>query len=225
MMTFNDIFKKSFLEGFSNGLDIKTIVMGFAITTVLALYIFLIYRLVTRNTFYSKTFNLSLIAMAIITAAVILTIQSNIVLSLGMVGALSIVRFRTAIKDPLDLVFLYWAISIGIICGAGLSFIAVALSLGISVVIVAVQRYPVRKPSMILVINSTSIDSDAMILDAVKKYNKAYKVKSRTLTPTTLDMVIEINTNSESELIHELIAIDGVTSASILTHDGDITAP
>lgn len=95
-MTFKDIFKNSFLNGFSSGIDVKTILIGLAITTVLSLYIFFIYRLVTRKTFYAQTFNLSLIAMAVITAAIILTIQSNIVLSLGMVGALSIIRFRTA---------------------------------------------------------------------------------------------------------------------------------
>ena len=98
-MSFKDIFKNSFLNGFANGVDVKTIIIGLGITTVLALYIFFIYRLVTRKTFYSKTFNLSLIAMAIITAAIILTIQSNIVLSIGMVGELSIIRFRTAIIE------------------------------------------------------------------------------------------------------------------------------
>ena len=105
-MSIKDIFKNSFLDGFSNGIELKTILLGLAITAVLAIYIFLFYRNVTKSTFYSKSFNVSLIAMAIITAAIILTIQSNIVLSLGMVGALSIVRFRTAIKNPLDLVFL-----------------------------------------------------------------------------------------------------------------------
>ena len=125
-MSYKDIFKNSFLNGYaSSAIDTKTILIGLGITAVLGIFIFFIYRAITRKTFYNKTFNLSLPAMAIITAAIILTIQSNIVLSLGMVGALSIVRFRTAVKDPLDLVFLYWAISIGIICGAGLSLISV----------------------------------------------------------------------------------------------------
>ena len=115
-MSFQDIFKNSFLSDFSFAVDTKTIIINLALTTVFAIYIFFIYRAVTRKTFYSKNFNLSLIAMAIITAGIILTIQSNVVLSLGMVGALSIVRFRTAVKDPLDLVFLYWSISVGIIC-------------------------------------------------------------------------------------------------------------
>lgn len=222
-MSIKDIFKNSFLDGFSNGIELKTILLGLAITAVLAIYIFLLYRFVTKSTFYSKSFNVSLIAMAIITAAIILTIQSNIVLSLGMVGALSIVRFRTAIKNPLDLVFLYWSISIGIICGAGLSVIAVALTIIISVVILVMQRYPSKKSSMVLVVNSSDTESDKQILDTVKKYSKYCQVKSKNHTETTLDMVIEIKVDEESNLIHEIMKIDGVTSASVLSHDGEIT--
>ena len=223
-MSFKDIFKNSFLNGFSSGVDVKTIIISLAVTTVLALYICFIYRMVTRKTFYAKTFTLSLIAMAIITAAIILTIQSNIVLSLGMVGALSIIRFRTAIKDPLDLVFLYWSISMGIICGAGLSVIAVILSLIISVVVIVMQKYPTKKLSMILVVNSSDINSDTRILANVKKYSKYFKVKSRNLTPTSLDMVIEIRTDEDSKLVHDVLRIEGVTAASVLTHDGEITS-
>ena len=223
-MSFKDIFKNSFLSGFSSGVDTKMVITGLLITCVLALYIFFFYRLVTRKTFYAQTFNLSLIAMAIITAAIILTIQSNIVLSLGMVGALSIIRFRTAIKDPLDLVFLYWSISIGIICGAGLSVIAVIVTLIISVIVLVMLHYPARKLSMILVVNSTEPGSDKQILETVRKYCKSYKIKSRNLTPTTLDMIVEIRVDAESDLIHDVMEISGVTSASILSHDGEITA-
>lgn len=223
-MSFKDIFKSSFLNGFSSGVDTRMIVTGLALTCILALYIFFIYRLVTRKTFYAQTFNLSLIAMAVITAAIILTIQSNIVLSLGMVGALSIIRFRTAIKDPLDLVFLYWSISVGIICGAGLSVIAVLVTLIISVIVLLMQHYPARKLSMILVVNCADPAGDKQILETVKKYCKSYKIKSRNLTPTTLDMIVEIRVDAETELVHDVMKIDGVTSASILSHDGEITA-
>lgn len=223
-MSFKDIFKNSFINGFDNGVDTKTVIISLFITTVLAIFIFFVYRVVTRKTFYAKTFNLSLIAMAVITAAIILTIQSNIVLSLGMVGALSIIRFRTAIKDPLDLVFLYWSISIGIICGAGLSVIAIVLSLLMSVVVVVLQKYPLRKLSSILVVNSTNLESDKEIISVVKEYSKNYKVKSKNLTPSKLDMIVEIKLDEESELVHRVLKIDGVTSASILTHDGEITA-
>ena len=223
-MTFNDIFKNSFLNGFSNGIDIRTIITGLAITTVIAIYLFFVYRLVTKKQFYSNTFNLSLIAMAIITAAIILTIQSNVVLSLGMVGALSIVRFRTAIKDPLDLVFLYWSISIGIICGAGFSVIAVVLTLIMSLIVIALQKYPGKKHSMILVVNSSNVESVQPILEVVKKYSTSYKVKSQNLTATTLDMIVEIKVDEQNSLAQDLLKVEGVTFASILSHDGEITA-
>ena len=139
-MTFKDIFKQSFLNGFSGGIDTMTVLFGLGLACALGLYIFLIYRALTRKTFYSLNFNISLVAMSVITAAIILTIQSNLVISLGMVGALSIVRFRTAIKDPMDLVFLYWAIGVGIICGAGLSVICVALCLVMTLIVFLLSK-------------------------------------------------------------------------------------
>lgn len=149
-MSFSDIFKKSFLEGFSSmELGFKEIMVVFLITACLAFYIFLVYRTVTRRTFYSKNFNISLAMLCLITSAVILTIQFSIVISLGMVGALSIVRFRTAIKDPMDLVFLFWSISVGIICGAGLAEVAVILSLLITIGILLLDKMPVVSTPML----------------------------------------------------------------------------
>ena len=162
--------------------------------------------------------------MAVITAAIIITIQSNVVLSLGMVGALSIVRFRTAIKDPLDLVFLYWSISVGIICGAGLAQISAVLSLIMTAIVFLLQKYPAKKKSMILIINGNKTDIDNTIIDVVKKHSKYYKVKSKNLTVNSLDMIVEINISDESSIVHEIMEIDGVTSASVLSHDGEITA-
>lgn len=224
-MTFKDLFNSAFLEGYtSTAIDVKTIIISLLISVVLGLYIFAIYKAITRKTFYSKTFNMSLVGMAVITAAIILTIQSNIVLSLGMVGALSIVRFRTAVKDPLDLVFLYWSISVGIICGAGLTMIAIVVSLVITAVVFLMHVYPGKKTSMILVVNSKNTSADEEIVQIVKKQCKHYKVKSRNLTATSLDMIIEVFTCNESELLHQAGAVDGVTSVNLLAHDGEITA-
>ena len=143
-MNFSDIFKQSFLDGFvGTELGFKEILMVFLITACLAAYIFLVYRVVTRRTFYSKNFNIALAMLCMITAAVILTIQFSIVISLGMVGALSIVRFRTAVKDPMDLVFLFWSIGTGIICGAGLAEIAVILALLLTAGVLLLDRLPV----------------------------------------------------------------------------------
>lgn len=223
-MSYKDIFKNSFLNGYeSSKIDTKTIIICTLITAVIGMFIFMMYRIVTRKTFYNKTFNISIPAMAIITAAIILTIQSNIVLSLGMVGALSIVRFRTAVKDPLDLVFLYWSISVGIICGAGLAFIAVIVSILMAVVVVLLQKYPDKKLSKMLIINCSDLEAADSIMSIVKKYSKACKIKSRNLTKNSLDMIVEIKTVSDTELSKELLAVEGITSVSILTHDGEVT--
>lgn len=125
-MSFKDIFKKSFLEGFaSTEITTLTVVTALGVACLLALYIFFVYRVVTRKTFYSKNFNITLAGVTVITSSLILTMQSSVVLSLGMVGALSIVRFRTAIKEPVEIVFLFWSLAVGIVIGAGMIPLAV----------------------------------------------------------------------------------------------------
>lgn len=223
-MGFKDVFKKSFLEGF-NGMDITTakIAATLFVTALLALYIFAIYRLVTRKVFYSKNFNIALAALSLITAAIILAMQSNLVISLGMVGALSIVRFRTAIKDPMDLVFLFWSISIGIICGAGLYEVALVTSVAVTVFILVLDMIPVSRAPMMLVVNSSKMDDEQTVLDVVRKYAKSYKVKSRNLSKGRLDMVVELRVKDESGLVSEVAALDGMIGASLIAHDGEVT--
>lgn len=224
MTGFQDVFKNSFLEGFTS-MDITTgkIMATLFVTGLLALYIFFIYRLVTRKVFYSKSFNISLAAMALITAAIILAMQSNLVISLGMVGALSIIRFRTAVKDPMDLAFLFWAISIGIICGAGLYEVALVTSVAVTIFILVLDLLPVAKAPMILVVNSSKMDGEQEILDVVGKYAKAYKVKSRNLSQGRLDLVVELRVKEESSLVSEVAAMNGMVSASLIAHDGEVT--
>ena len=224
MTSFTDIFKKSFLSGYSGSeIDTMTVIYAMLVTCVLAAYIFIVYRVVTRKTFYSKNFNISLAAMAVITAGIILTIQSSVVVSLGMVGALSIVRFRTAIKDPMDLVFLFWSISVGIICGAGLIEIAIVVSVLLTIGIAILTRIPVAKAPMILVVNTSDIDSEERVLETVKKYTSYIKVKSRNMTSSTLDLTIEVRAKECGSLVRDVMKVDGVTSASLLSHDGEVT--
>ena len=223
-MSFKDIFKKSFLEGYASAeITTTTVIVALGIACVLALYIFFVYRVVTRKTFYSKNFNISLAGVTVITAGLILTMQSSIVLSLGMVGALSIVRFRTAIKDPLDLMFLFWSISVGIICGAGLAQIAVILSVIITVGILVLDHLPVAKAPMLLVVNADNPDAEEVVSRAVAKYVKHFNVKSRNMTQNSLDLVVELRTNQGSQLLREVMALEGVVSASLLSHDGEAT--
>lgn len=224
-MNFKSIFKNSFLEAFAqNEVSAGEVTVILLSTCVIALYIFLVYRMITRKTFYSKNFNISLAALSLITAIVILTVQSNIVLSLGMVGALSIVRFRTAIKDPMDLVFLFWAISVGIACGAGMLEIAVIGSLVLTALIFVLDRLPMAKAAMILVISAQAgKERTAQITELVKKHSKYYKVKSRNITGEQLDMVMELWSSKEEELTEELAALPGIDSVSLMSHDGEVT--
>ena len=224
-MNFKSIFKNSFLEAFAqNEVSAGEVTVILLSTCVIALYIFLVYRMITRKTFYSKNFNISLAALSLITAIVILTVQSNIVLSLGMVGALSIVRFRTAIKDPMDLVFLFWAISVGIACGAGMREIAVIGPLVLTALIFVLDRLPMAKAAMILVISAQAgKERTEQITELVKKHSKYYKVKSRNITGEQLDMVMELWSSKEEELTEELAALPGIHSVSLLSHDGEVT--
>ena len=200
-MGFQDVFKKSFLEGF-NGMDITTgkIAATLFVTAILALYVFMIYRLVTRKVFYSKNFNISLAAMSLITAAIILAMQSSIVISLGMVGALSIVRFRTAIKDPMDLLFLFWSIGTGIICGAGLYKIAVILAVLVTVGIIILELFPVRISTCLLIVNAAEREVEDTIEATVKELSGAYRLKSKNITAEGMDLILEIRNKNEKEL-------------------------
>jgi uncharacterized membrane protein YhiD involved in acid resistance len=189
----------------------------------MAVYIFAVYRIVTRKTFYNKNFNISLAAVAVIVAAVIMTIQSSIVVSLGMVGALSIVRFRTAVKDPMDLVFMFWAISIGIICGAGLPGIAVASSVVLTIGIVVLNAIPVAKSPLLLILNADNKEIRGEILETISKNTRVYHIKSQTIESGRLDMVIEVRTRDGGGLVDSVSGIDGIMRCSLVSHDGEVT--
>lgn len=224
MYSIRDIIKKSFLEGYAaNDITLTTFIVALLVTALVAAYIFVIYKLLCRKTFYSKNFNMSLVGVALVTAAIIITIQSSIVVSLGMVGALSIVRFRTAIKDPLDLMFLFWSISTGIICGAGYAEFAVVLAIILTVVVVAVDWLPISKAPMILIVEANSIDIENSILKTVEQYSRHYTVKARNVSVSELNLTVEIATKDVTELVKKLTAVNGVSNVSVLAHDGEVT--
>ena len=224
MYSIRDIIKKSFLDGFAaNDITLKTVIIAMIITTIIAAYIFVVYKLMCRKTFYSKNFNISLVGVALITAAIIITIQTSIVVSLGMVGALSIVRFRTAIKDPLDLMFLFWSISTGIICGAGFAEYAVVLAVTLTIVVMILDWLPIAKAPMILIVNADNIDLENAITDVVKEYSKNYTVKARNVSDSSLDMTIEISTKDVSGLVKKMTNVQGVNNVAALAHDGEVT--
>jgi len=222
-MSFKDIIKKSVLESFTgSNITTATVCVTLGITIILALYIFLVYYLSTRRTFYNKTFNVSLAAIAVITASIILAMQSNLAISLGMVGALSIVRFRTAVKDPKDLVFLFWAISVGIICGAGVYEIAIISSLIVTIGLFALELTPVGNAGSLLVVNCLSLEQEEKIMEAVKTSCRHSSVKSRNASMAGVDFVIECRVKQPSGLLKQLQGMEGVTGVSLLEHDGEV---
>lgn len=224
-MNLLELLEKSLLEGYATSdLNINTMFICIGLTAILSVYIYYVYKLVNKNTFYNRTFNLSLIALSIITASVILTIQSNIVVSLGMVGALSIVRFRTAIKDPLDLVFLFWSISVGIICGAGYAMIAIISSIILTIIVILFVLFPQDRSSMMLVVDCKSPELEDKVMSVVNDVCRQSRVRAKTATKKSLNMAIEVKVTSRSKLLSKVLAIDGVETASIVEHDGEITA-
>lgn len=223
-MGLTDIIKKAFLEGYATSdIGVLTVFICIISTMLISAYIFLVYKQVNKNAFYNRGFNLSLVAISIVTAAVILTIQSNVVVSLGMVGALSIVRFRTAVKDPMDLVFLFWSISVGIICGAGFAMIAVIASLGMTLVIFLFNLMPGTKGNLVLIVNANSYMCEKRIMEVVDTCCKYAKVKARNMSKTSLNMAIEIKVDDQAALIQNLLDIGDVTTASLVEHDGEVT--
>ncbi len=223
-MNFSDIFKKDFLASYTTeGVSVPHITAVLLITAVIACYIFVVYRLITKKTFYSKNFNISLAAIAVITAGIILAVQSSIVISLGMVGALSIVRFRTAIKEPMDLCFLFWSIAVGICCGAHMTEIALVLSLVLTVLVLILDRLPIGRAPMILVANLQDLEKEPVFMKKVSEFCKYYKVKSRNITSGRCNLIVEVRALKEYEMIEAVSKLEGVENVSLVSHDGEVT--
>lgn len=222
-MNFNDVIKKSVLEGFSYA-DLSTakIMTTLLITFLIAVYIFFVYKKITKSAFYFKSFNVSMAIISVVTAGIILAMQSSIVISLGMVGALSIVRFRTAIKDPMDLLFLFWSIGTGIICGAGLYKIAIILAFLVTIGILILDMMPVRLSPYLLIINADTKEVEEEIIGTVKKMAGTYRLKSKNVTKDGMDLILEVRAGKEKELVDSLSEMKGITAVSLLAHDGEV---
>lgn len=223
-MSFSDIFKKDFLSSYtSETISVPHIAAVLLITAIIACYIFMVYRLITKKTFYSKNFNISLAALAVITAGIILAVQSSIVISLGMVGALSIVRFRTAIKEPIDLCFLFWSIAVGICCGAHMTEVAIVLSLILTILVIVLDRLPIGRAPMILVANLEDSGKEPLLMEKVGEFCKYYKVKSRNIAQGRCNLIVEVRVNKEYDLVQSIEKLEGVESISLVSHDGEVT--
>ena len=223
-MGFRDILKKGFLTSYANNeITFKYALVAMFACLVISLVICAVYYFKSRKYFFSKEFAVSLMALSLITVSVILTIQSSVVVSLGMVGALSIVRFRTAIKNPLDLVFLFWAITVGIICGAGLFYIAVPLTLVLGIVILLSDEIPGVSRNRILVLDGDYPYDEAALKAILKKYVKWYNVRTESIHNDGVNLIIEVRRVRDSAgFMRELKQTGAFHDVSLLVQEGAV---
>jgi len=224
-ISFDDIFKSSILEKTSNFSIIDSII-GLLVAFIVGVFIYYVYKKTFSGVIYSNTFNISLIIISMATALIIIGISSNVLLSLGMVGALSIVRFRTPIKDPMDLVYLFWAIVSGILCGAGFILLVIigAILIGL-VLILFTNRIKVENPYLLVVKYSNEKIEDALT-KTITEHTKKFSIKSKSVMPgNELELTYEIQVKeNESSFINTISKLDGVQSAIMLSYDGNFTA-
>ena len=220
-MTFQDIFKSSFLENVT-GVSILDMALALTLAFALGLFIFLVYMKTCTGVMYSSSFGVTLVALTMITTLVILAVTSNVVLSLGMVGALSIVRFRTAVKEPLDITFLFWSIAVGIVLAAGLLPLAVFGSAAIGgMLLVFVNRKPHINP-YILVLQCQDQDSESHARSYLESQTQRCCVKSKTVQRGLVELNLELRLRSgDTSFVNVLSDMDGVASAVLVSYNGD----
>lgn len=220
-MSFQDIFKSSFLENIAS-VSLLDMALALALAFGIGMFIFLIYKKTFAGVMYSSSFGVTLVALTMISTLVILAVTSNVVLSLGMVGALSIVRFRTAIKEPLDIAFLFWSIAVGIVLAAGMIPLAVFGSVFIGIVLLVFANKKAHLNPYIVVIRCENHDSEIAAMDFLKKQVKRCTVKSKTVQNGAIEMNVEVRMKEDNtDFINILSEMNGVNSAVLVSYNGD----
>ena len=220
-MTFSDVFKSSFLSNI-NSFSTLDVLLALGLSFVLGLFIFLIYKKTYQGVMYSDSFGVSLIAMSMITSLVIIAVTSNVVLSLGMVGALSIVRFRTAIKEPMDIAFLFWAIAVGIVLGAGLLPLAIIGSVIIGIIIVIFSTRKIGDTPYILVVNCENEETENTANTLIKEQAKKSVLKSKSVNKLGIELTYEVRIKDDNTgFVNKVSACEGVTNAVLVSYNGE----
>lgn len=220
-MKWNDLIKKTVLEKFQTAeLTTTAIAVTLAMAIAVGLFIYLVYRLNIRSGFYNRGFNKSLATLPVITAAIMLAMGSNLTISLGMVGALSIVRFRNAVKDPADLTYLFWSISAGITVGAGLFELTILLSLAVAVLLSLLDLFPAFRAPCLLVVSGTDPALEGALLACAGSYAKTVKIRSRNISSRGVEWILELHVRDEAGLVQGASQLEGVESVHLMTHDG-----
>ena len=220
-MSFSDIFKSSFLENVT-AVSLTDMALSLVLSFCLGMFIYLVYKKTYSGVMFSRTFGGSLVAMTMITTMVILAVTSNVVLSLGMVGALSIVRFRTAIKEPMDIAFLFWAIAGGIVLAAGMIPLAIIGSVIIGLIMILFcNRKSIEKP-FIVVVTCTDGDAEKRVAGYLSEQVKKAVVKSKTAQKGNIELTYEVNLKSDdTAFVTKLSEMDGISSAVMVSYNGD----
>ena len=223
-MSFSDIFKSSFLESISEFSTIDTVI-GMAFALAVGLFIFLIYKKTFSGVMYSTGFAMSLVGLSLVTTLVIMAVTSNVVLSLGMVGALSIVRFRAAIKEPMEIVFLFWAIAAGIVIGAGMIPLAVIGSVVIGVILLLFANRKLHSTPYILVVDCADEKAEESAMSIVSKAVDKYVVKSKTVNASGIELTVEVRIkDAATGFVNRVNEISGVSGATLVTFNGEYMA-
>ncbi|MDO9099788.1 MAG: DUF4956 domain-containing protein [Caldisericota bacterium] len=221
-ITFADIFKTGFLDKLTS-ISVLDMVIAMGLAFGLGLFILLVYRKTFKGVMYSESFGVALMALTLITTLIILAVTSNVILSLGMVGALSIVRFRSAVKEPLDIAFLFWAISAGIVTGAGLLPLAVVGSLFIGIIMVLFANRKTGDTPYIVVLNCADETSEQAGIDLIKQHVKKYAVKSKTVSPTVgIELTVEVRLkDSATSFVNGLSQVAGIGNVALVSYNGE----
>lgn len=222
-MSVRDVIKSSVYESLAagTGLSFKEVGMVFLMAFVVGLYVYMVYKLSSKAAFYSKDTGITIAGMPIVIAAIMVAMQSNLIVSLGMVGALSIVRFRNAVKNPLDILYLFWSISAGIICGVGLTLLAILLCIVMTVLLLGVSLIPTSRAESILVLRSSDCEVDWQEVDKViHKYAKNRKEKSKSIKNRETEVIYELSLSKQNELLAQLEKFH-FTQINFLSHDGE----
>lgn len=223
-MSFMDMIKKSVISEFTGTITVDKILLSLIIAFVIGVFIVFVYKKTYSGVVYSKSFSLCIILLGMVTAMVIRTISSNLALSLGMVGALSIVRFRTAIKDPTDTVFMFWSITAGIMAGAGLYLVAIVASLGIGILYFVGYMLGFKAKHQYLFIIKYDASIDELIIKQLKKLPKT-KLKSKSISKNIVELTFELELkDNDAKVLNDFKNIEGVTNVSVISYQNDFGA-
>lgn len=221
-MSIKEIFNSDLMSRM-NGVAMTDMAIGLAAALIVGLFIYFVYRKTYKGVMYSSGFGVTLVGLCMISAVLIMAVSSNVVLSLGMVGALSIVRFRTAIKEPMDILFLFWSISAGIILATGMIPLAACGTLVIGIVLLILARSKVKENPYMLVINLENGSAEKTVMDIIAENTRKNMIKSKTFSNAgNEELTVEVRLrNSESDFVKRIFETDGVTNAVMVSYNGD----